>query len=107
MISQYIVPSGSPQNVIVTGTTQTTISLSWTPPHIDEQNGVIIMYRATITGSERILETSLTFITISSLIANTEYMVTMAAKTIVGYGPESYVIRARTASTGYQSSFIL
>ena len=105
LLSCLSVPSGPPQQLTVT-TSQTTISLLWSPPPPSQQNGRITVYRVHLMGSgnsaDRMLETSNLSIIISSLVANSQYLVSVAARTSVGgYGPGTAYITASTDPPGY------
>ena len=45
-------PSSSPQNVSIRALTSTSIAISWDPPDLDSQNGIITEYRINITELE-------------------------------------------------------
>lgn len=102
-------PSGPPQDVRCYSSSSTNILVSWRPPPVELQNGIItqyaIQYAATegedtttqqITGippesSEYLLE---------NLEKWTEYQVTVTAHTDVGAGPESLPQLIRTEEDG-------
>ena len=66
-----IAPSSSPQNLTVTALSPNSISLDWSPPPPNSQNGVIREYRVNVTevetGMELNLTTTATFITVPFL----------------------------------------
>ena len=102
----FIVPSGFPQDISVNNTTPYSISLTWTPPPLNQQNGIIIRYVANVTHIDT-LETiqyysTVTSITISGLDPYTTYVCVVAAETTIGVGPfshSSFTVQTREAGT--------
>ena len=102
----FIVPSGFPQDISVNNTTPYSISLTWTPPPPNQQNGVIIRYVVNVTHIDT-LETiqyysTVTSITISGLDPYTTYVCVVAAETTIGVGPfshSSFTVQTREAGT--------
>ena len=80
-----------------------TASVSWAPPPADEQNGVIRSYTVRLTNvvtRERSeFTTTSTSYQLSSLQANTQYGVMVAASTRVGTGPFSQSVALETGTT--------
>ena len=101
----FIVPSGFPQDISVNNTTPYSISLMWTPPPINQQNGAIIRYVANVTHIDT-LETiqyysTVTSITITGLDPYTTYVCIVAAETTIGVGPFSHSsFTVQTKETG-------
>lgn len=106
------VPNAPPQNVQVDATSVHTARVSWTPPPADQQNGVIRSYTVRLTNvvtRERSeFTTTLTTHQLSSLQANTQYSVAVAASTRVGTGPFSQSVALETGTTSeYKMNIIL
>ena len=83
------VPSGPPQSLEATNVEQTTITISWRPPPPYEQNGVITRYQVTFDSS--VTQTTALSFTASSLVPNSEYVITVAAGNSVGFGPATEI----------------
>ena len=86
------VPSGPPQDFVITATSQRTLTLSWSPPLPSQHNGVIISYLITCSSggsinSTRSIRSSSTNLTITGLQPFTNYTCTVSAATMVGDGP--------------------
>ena len=98
----HTAPSAPPQNVQVTVTSVTTASVSWTPPPLEHQNGVIISYNVIlvnlITEIIYIYSTPSTSYSLSGLEANTPYDVSVWASTRVGHGPGSEEVEFQTGT---------
>ena len=81
-----------------------TVQLQWSPPVLEEQNGVITGYSVTVTrrdtGSQSQLLSTSTNITITMLDPFTSYVVTVSAATSVGYGPQSTQLSFTTDEDG-------
>ena len=87
------VPSGSPRNVTVSVRNSRSISLSWDPPKLPEQNGILRQYIVTVSSGStftRMVSSSHTFLTIGGLRPFTNYTCSVQAVT-VGSGPSSMV----------------
>ena len=99
------VPNAPPQNVQVDVTSVYTASVSWIPPPADQQNGVIRSYTIRLTNVvtrerlEFIATSSSTTYQLTSLQANTQYSVAVAATTRVGTGPFSQSVTLETGTT--------
>ena len=89
------VPTGAPSNFVVDSTTPNSVSLSWNPPPVDQQNGLIRYYiiHCTPAGSAPMINTTsnTTEITIQNLLPFYQYSCTVAAFTIA-IGPASIVL---------------
>ena len=93
----FIVPTAIPSNFLTYAVTPTIIKLSWDPPPLDLQNGVITSYTLTYRGIQR--DTTLETVNVSvvngtyvlpiltGLEENTDYLVNVSANTIIGTGP--------------------
>ncbi len=89
----------APAGLAVTGTTSSTVSLSWTAPA-----GTVTGYKVFENGSSTALSTGVTIIgttaTVSGLTASTTYTFTVAATNSAGTGPQSSPVSATTAASG-------
>ena len=89
--------------------TYDSITLSWNPPLLEEQNGDIVQYVVNITHTvtlERVQYVlSATSITVSGLEPYTNYVCVVAAATALGLGPFSTVIHIRTLEAGTYNSY--
>ena len=99
------VPTGPPQAVEVQPDNPTTLALSWQPPSLENQNGIIIHYRVNITEMETgrlLLFTAVnTSLSVSGLHPFYTYNCTVAAVT-VGLGPYSASVVVQTPEDGNQ-----
>ena len=94
----------APRSLMVANVTNTTVTLSWTPP--DTPNGIItqyqIQYRKNDSGSGskftslNIANADLTY-TVTELTSNTEYVFRVRAFTVVGHGPLSSEVTTLTS----------
>jgi hypothetical protein len=87
-------PPGVPTGLTVTGTTSSSVSLSWTAP-----SGPVTGYDIDQNGSQ-ITTTSATSATISGLAASTTYTFTVIAFNSAGQSPASSPVQATTSSGG-------
>jgi chitinase len=85
---------GAPTGLTVTGTTASSVSLSWTAP-----SGTVTGYDVYENGSQA-TSTGNTSDTITGLAASTTYTFTVAAYNSVGTGPQSGSVSGTTASSG-------
>ncbi|MGH3157488.1 MAG: chitinase [Streptosporangiaceae bacterium] len=85
---------GAPTGLTVTGTTDSSVSLSWTAP-----SGTVTGYYVYENGSQA-TSTSATSDTITGLAASTTYTFTVAAYNSVGTGPQSGSVSGTTTSGG-------
>ena len=91
-----LAPSGPPQNVSSVVISSTKIYLSWSPPLINQQNGLIQSYTITIyeidtnTTIQQHQNVIYNTITLTNLHPNYQYVLSVAAYT-VGLGPSSSV----------------
>ena len=102
-VSCYVVPSGPPQHLTVLFVSSTTVSLSWDPPSIQDQNGVIVQYHIYICNEllkECTMETSEeTLYTVSGLHPFYTYYINVAAATI-DVGPSSSYVAVTCLEDG-------
>lgn len=102
-------PSGPPQDVRCYSSSSTNILVSWRPPPVELQNGIITQYAIQYAASEG-EDTTTQQITgippesseylLENLEKWTEYQVTVTAHTDVGAGPESLPQLIRTEEDG-------
>ena len=85
---------GAPANLTITGTTSSSVSLSWTAP-----SGTVSGYNVYQNGSRATSVTG-TSATVTGLAASTSYTFTVSAVNSVGEGPQSGSVQATTASSG-------
>lgn len=103
------VPSAPPEDVSVSPLSPTSISLTWSPPPVDSQNGVIREYRINITevdtGRVILLNSTTTSLTVPALHPYYTYLCSIAASTIAS-GPFTEVIIVTTPEDGMYISYI-
>ena len=99
-----IVPSGFPQDVSVNNTTPYSISLTWTSPPPNQQNGAIVGYFVNVTHADTLeiiqYYSTMTSITITGLDPYTTYVCVVAAETTIGVGPFSHLFFVQTEEAG-------
>lgn len=97
-------PSGFPRGVSISTITSESVELLWSPPLLDERNGIITGYWATLTrcdtGSQIQLLSLTTSIIFNMLNPFTSYSVTISASTAIGLGPQSTQLTFSTAEDG-------
>ncbi|NXH15845.1 PTPRD phosphatase, partial [Bucco capensis] len=98
-------PSAPPQDITCTSPSSTSILVSWKPPPVEKQNGIITEYSIKYIGIDgedvkphEILGISSdsTQYLLEQLEKWTEYRISMTAHTDVGPGPESLAVLIRT-----------
>jgi hypothetical protein len=87
-------PPAAPANLAVTGTTSSSVSLSWTPPA-----GTVTGYYVDENGSQAANVTA-TSAAITGLAASTTYTFTVIAYDAAGESPASGAVSATTSSSG-------
>ena len=97
-------PNGPPASSTAVGLTATSIQITWQPPALPDQNGVITGYVIIVTSLETTISqqfaTNSTSLTVPNLDAFSNYVCIVAATTAVGRGPFSAVINVQTLETG-------
>lgn len=90
------IPISSPINILVELVSTTSLSIQWNPPLDNETNGQILTYKIHCLTSNESNSIRLTNISsdakglfIKNLIENTEYCISISARTRIGYGPYS------------------
>ena len=91
----FTAPSGPPQTLRAVAISSTSIRLTWTAPLPEEQNGVIVSYRITVTDVEsrevvQQTSSSASLLIVDSLNPYHTYQCSIAATTIA-VGPEAFV----------------
>ena len=93
-----------PEDIIVEATTSETISLSWSPPDVQSQNGIITGYLINVTaiGTRETFQVSsaTTNLVIQSLRPFTMYICVIAAETSAGTGPFTISLSVQTSESG-------
>ena len=99
----YIGPSTPPQDVTTTVINSTSISVSWNPPPLPDQNGDIIGYQLIITNQNKnnfsgyvVNITNVTSYVAINLQEFEVYSFEIAAMTVIGLGPFSNAITNQT-----------
>ncbi len=104
----YAAPASSPQNVSIVALSSTSLSVSWDPPALDSQNGIITEYRINITELETGNVISLisfnTFITVQFLHPYYTYVGVVSAVTNAE-GPSSEELVVTTPQDGKKLIF--
>ena len=104
MNSLSTAPSGSPQGLTGASHSPYSVSLSWTAPLVEEQNGHIIQYIINITHSDSLVTqqftTNVTNFTVPNLEPFTTYICIVAAETSGGQGPFSNIFIVQTQESG-------
>ena len=87
------VPSAPPQNFNGSPSSPTSAIITWFPPPVDDQNGIIISYVINVTvvgtGATFQLTSTTTTLSVSNLNPYTTFICVIAAVTTVGTGPFS------------------
>lgn len=87
-------PPAAPTGLTVTGTTSSSVSLSWTAP-----SGTVTGYNVYKNGTKTMSVTG-TSATVTGLAASTTYSFTVTATNSVGESPQSGSVSATTSSSG-------
>ncbi len=107
-------PSAPPQDIKCSSTSSTTLLVSWRPPPLKSQNGVLTGYRVhyQVVGSseggsdnedameEPIIPATEERVLLQRLEKWTQYHITVSALTVIGSGPESEPLICRTDEDG-------
>ena len=103
-------PSGVPQNFTVNSESAYSAIVSWSPPPVEEQNGIIIGYVISVTEDETgdtfQLPVTATVVTINNLRPYHTYTCVIAAETSVGLGPFSAGVSFTTHEDGKSPVFL-
>ena len=100
LISSQTAPSAAPVGLTVISQFSTSITLSWSLPPEENQNGIITGYSVhvtnTTTGQVLLLSTTMGSISVTSLSPYTAYHCSVAAQTTVGLGPYTLPVAVLT-----------
>lgn len=103
-MSNWLAPSGFPQNFTGHAISADSIFLSWSPPAEEERNGVITHYTVTVTHTltheTAQYNTSMDQITLSHLDPFVGYACAVSASTAAGMGPLSNLALVQTLESG-------
>lgn len=106
----YAVPSSLPRNVVAITLTSRSVRVSWEPPLVEQQNGVIQYYLVMVMVQQTRASFSLNSSSTSRIIPNLHpayvYSIEVAAVTI-GVGPYSSIISISTPDDGKYSAIFL
>ena len=97
------VPSGAPQNFMITADSSTSLSMTWDPPAVQHRNGIITAYTINITSNGWSITQTVSLGTsfrLESLRPFVSYTCSIAAQTSVGQGPFSTTVTATTPEDG-------
>ena len=108
LLDHSAVPVGSPEITAAIAVDPMTVQLSWIPPRLDEQNGIIIYYIVNVTATQPRMEVfqqncTLVPCNITHLYPYQTYQFTVSAVT-VGPGPygEAYTVTTLEAGKLYK-----
>ena len=102
-LSFLVVPSGSPQNLVVVSESSRSLRLTWEPPFEENRNGLIITYTVFIVaddGTSLELTAAGTSVVAADLRPFTTYTCSVAASTSVGRGPTTPTFLLTTPEDG-------
>ena len=103
-LSHFVAPSMPPENLISEATTSESVTLNWSPPDIQSQNGIITGYLINVTeietGETFQVSSATTNLVIQSLRPFTTYVCVIAAETSAGTGPFSISLTVQTKESG-------
>ncbi len=115
MHAHCTVPSKSPVIVSVAVVTATSLRLSWDPPAMNTQNGLITSYGVSLTVSnlsckgdwtlqssnntKTLMVHNVTYYILTGLMPATNYILAVSAATSVGSGPNSESVCVTTPTT--------
>ena len=103
-LSPATVPSSYPQSFLAVASSSRSAIITWEPPRLTDQNGIIVLYTINVTvadsGELFQLTSTTTSLTVTTLRPFTSYFCIIAASTSVGIGPFSTVITLQTPEDG-------
>ena len=106
-------PTGPPQNVEIQSISATSVSIAWSTPKFDMQNGDIFAFVIFIVGEKahhkqtiNSTESYISGVTLSSLEPFSQYNLSIAAVNVNGSGPYSSPLPFETAHAGMLSNKI-
>ena len=103
MHSFFLVPSGSPQNLVVVAESSRSLRLNWESPFEENRNGIIISYTVSIMaddGTALELTATGTSIVAGDLRPFITYTCSVVASTSVGRGPSTPTFLLTTPEDG-------
>ena len=109
------VPGAPPQSVSAFAESSTSLRVVWSPPPEHKRNGLIVYYKIFYVPSKKsdseaaeveIKSPATTEYVVDKLLKWTDYRIWMLAGTVVGDGPKSSPIVARTDEDGKLLSFL-
>ena len=106
-----VVPTGYPQDFSIEVLSSRSAVLSWIPPLLERQNGIIISYTVKVvvvqSGADFQVPSASTVVRIDTLEPNTMYDFSVAAMTSIGRGPFTNIVNITTPQEGniYAASF--
>ena len=93
-----------PRNLVASTNSSSAVHLTWQPPILEQQNGIIIQYVVNVTPlgtTEQFqLVSASNQLTVHSLHPHWTYIFTVSAETSVGAGPPSLAAMATTLEDG-------
>ena len=106
LLLTFTVPSGAPVGLNYTNLLHTSVTLLWSPPLQQQQNGDIVGYMLAfaVLGSHNAttFHTNTTSLEVAMLHPFTSYSFSVSAGTAVGFGPASQHFLLQTAEDGEQ-----
>lgn len=98
------VPTSAPIGLDVVSQSSTSVTVSWSPPQSERQNGIISRYSVNVTksnsGESSLLSTADRSITLEQLDPFTTYLISVAAQTAIGLGPYTLPLTVTTNEDG-------
>lgn len=103
LLALFVAPSSPPEELNITALSSSSIFLTWSPPPVASQNGIIRQYMINITevntGMELVLYSTMPQLTVSSLHPFYTYLCHVSAFT-VEYGPYTEGFEITTPEDG-------
>ena len=101
----FLVPTGTPENVTALTLTSTSALVAWRPPSFDQQNGIIATYYINVTevetgNSYQLMVAGATQLLINTLHPYYVYNIFISAATVIGQGPYSQMFTIQTLEDG-------
>ena len=93
-------------NFTVVANSSTSIVMTWDPPHIHQQNGIIISYSITLMSGKNTstFTTPDEMLTLEGLRPFTSYTLDVSASTSIGPGPSTTALTVITPEDGTSDS---
>lgn len=97
-------PSVAPVGLSIISQSSNSLTLHWSPPPAEGQNGLINGYSINVTSSATgevvLLNSTEDFISVASLSPYTTYLCSVAAQTVIGLGPYTSPLAVTTDEEG-------